>query len=65
MILMAEHGVTNRGRLPGSKYTLTEVDVLDCATRQALERVVKKHRETSRGETGCCGCGKGKVLPHF
>ena len=39
-----------------------EVDVLECADKKALEKCVKKHDETSRGETGCCGCGKSGVL---
>ena len=57
----SQHAPSSRGRLPGSKYTLTETDVLDCVNKASLQRVVAKHAETSRGEAGCCG-GKGGVL---
>ena len=49
------------GRIPGSKYTITEVDIMDCEDKKDLEKTVTEHSETSRGESSCCG-GKGGLL---
>lgn len=64
-----EYEPTGSGRIPGSKYTISEVDVLECKDAKALEKCVEKHKKTSRGESscscccGCCSCGgNGDVL---
>jgi len=52
---------TGSGRIPGSKYTITEIDILECTDKKSLEKCVKEHNATSRGESSCCG-GKGGLL---
>ena len=44
---------TGSGRLPGSQYTITEVEILDCHSQRELEAMVRKH--VARGRKGCCG----------
>ena len=52
---------SSSGRVPGSKYTITEIDIMDCEDKASLEKTVKEHAATSRGESSCCG-GKGGIL---
>eukprot|EP01047_Picozoa_sp_COSAG01_P033178 COSAG01_NODE_2431_length_7709_cov_5.388173_2_plen_331_part_00 len=52
-----DYSPTGSGRIPGSKYTITEVEINNCTSRRKLERLVAKHRGRTR--TGCCGVAAG------
>ena len=54
--------VTGSGRLPGSKYSISEVEINDCATKAQLQKLVRLNKDTGRGGGGCFGCGKPCVL---
>ena len=54
-----EYEPSGSGRIPGSKYTISEVDVLGADDQNELEKVVTKHAESSRGESSCCGGTSG------
>jgi hypothetical protein len=50
-----------RRRIPGSKYTISEVDILEATDEITLRRLVELHRAKpgSRGEGGVCCAKKG------
>lgn len=49
------HGydVTGAGRVPGSKYTITEAEINECTSKEALVKLVDRHLRKQRA--GCCG----------
>ena len=57
--------VTGSGRLPGSRYSISEVEINDCATPAQLKSLVAKNKDTGRGGGGCCGCSKATLLSQW
>ena len=57
--------MTGSGRLPGSRYSISEVEINDCATPAQLKSLVAKNKDTGRGGGGCCGCSKATLLSQW
>jgi hypothetical protein len=48
-----DYAPSGSGRVPGSKYTITEVEINDCMSQPEIEGLVAKH--AVQGRKNCCG----------
>lgn len=46
--------VHGSARLPGSKYTIGEIEINECETRGQLEKLVQTAKDSGHGGGGCC-----------
>eukprot|EP01052_Picozoa_sp_SAG31_P032879 SAG31_NODE_3652_length_4023_cov_12.151886_1_plen_217_part_00 len=54
--------ISGSARLPGSKYSIGEIEINDCETRKQLEKLVEEARETGHTGGGCCGFCKAESI---
>lgn len=58
--------VHGSARLPGSKYTIGEIEINECETKAQLEALVAAEKVNGHSGGGCCGlCKSVSILDNW